>query len=74
MNDTFVNLHVCTHALLKKMFVNEDVVIQEFINDAVLPFIIEQNDVLRFQKHNETELKQLDNEFVITLDRLPIEA
>ena len=73
-NDTLLNLHICTLAFVEKIVVHEHVVIQELTNDAALPFIIEQNDVLRFQKDNDTELKQLDNKFVITLDKLPIEA
>ena len=73
-NDTLLNLHVCILALLEKIVVQEHVVIQLLTKLAALPFIIKQNDVLRFQKHNDTEAKQLDNELVIMLDRLLIEA
>ena len=73
-NETLLNLQYCILAFVEKTFVNEHVVIQEFVNDAVLPLIIEQNDVFKFQKHEDTELRHDDNAFVIVLERLQIDA
>ena len=74
----FKNLHslkkLSALAFLEKIVVNEHVVIQEFVKLAVLSLIIEQNNVCKFQKNKDTEFKQLDNAFVIVLERLPIDA
>ena len=73
-NETLLNLQYCTLALVAKTLVSEHIVIQEFTKLAVLPFIIEQNDVFKTQKHEDTELRHDDNAFVIVLERLPIDA
>ena len=73
-NETLLSLQYCILAFVEKTFVNEHVVIQEFVNDAALPFIIEQNDVFKPQKHEDTELKHEDSPFVRVLEKFPMLA
>ena len=73
-NETLLSLQYCILAFVEKTFVNKHVVIQQFVKLAVLPLIKEQNDVFKFQKYEDTELKHDDNVFVIVLERLPMDA
>ena len=49
IHETFVNLHVCTLALVEKTLLNEHVVMQQFVRDPHDPFITAANDMFVFQ-------------------------